>query len=181
MKRILALILTAVLISLLVIPAGTTLADQDFKTIRLPLSLTQEGEDTGHTLRNGMVIRTHTEGPINYFVMSYILNGAKPDTTYDICWEIVELGALYPITVYEGESIQTNGKGNGNLHTKGFTEVVRERIYPMTTLTFKVLFIEAGTGTLVPDSSLPPGVLFMFDGNVVFETDYFVVSFDWDW
>jgi len=41
MKKILALILTAVLISILVIPVGAALADKDFHTIRLPLSPTE--------------------------------------------------------------------------------------------------------------------------------------------
>ena len=86
MKKILALIITAVLISLLVIPVGTALADKDFHTVRLPLTLTSEGEGAGHTLRNGMVMKTHAEGPVNYYIMSVILNGAKPDTTYYIFW-----------------------------------------------------------------------------------------------
>jgi len=182
MKRILTLILTAVFISLLVIPVGTALADKDFHTIRLPLSLTQDGEDTGHTLRNGMVIRTHTEGPVNYLLMSYKLNGAKPNTTYIICWEILEMGAVYPYTVYnEGEIIQTDEDGNANLHVKFSPDVVRERVYPATTLTFKVLFIEEGTGILTPWPDLPLGVLLMIGGNVVFETNYFEVTLDWDW
>jgi hypothetical protein len=182
MKKILALISTTVLISLLVIPVGTALADKDFHTLRLPLSLTQEGEDTGHTLRNGMVIRTHTEGPVNYLLLTYILNGAKPNTTYIICWEILEMGAVYPYTVYNvGEIIQTDENGNANLHIKFSPEVVRRNVYPNTILTFKVLFIEEGTGTLTPWPDLPPGVLLMIGGNVVFETDYHEVPMDWDW
>jgi len=182
MKKILALILTAVLISILVIPVGAALADKDFHTIRLPLSPTE-----GHELRNGMVIRTHTEGPVNYLLMSYILNGAEPNTTYYICWEILEMGAIYPYTVYnEGEIIQTDKNGNGNLHVKFSPDVVGRNVYPEPTLHFRVLFIEENTWyTKTSMAPAYPGVWLIVGGDVVYETgapeEYFEVDMDWDW
>lgn len=171
MKKTLALILTAVLIALLIIPAGTALADQAFHTVSLPLSLTTAGALDGHTLRNGMVIRTHANGPINYAIGSYILNGAKPDTTYDICWEFAEFGWF---RVYEGHFIQTDKNGNGNLHWKASPADVREFIPPNTTLHAKVEFIAGGTRVYIPAY----GVWTIVGGVVVFETEVFEIYFD---
>lgn len=188
MKRIPTLILVAVLISLLIISAGAALSCKDYPIQRLPLSLTQEGEDAGHTLRSGSVTRVNFYGTKIYFTMSYKLRGAKPNTTYDICWEIEELGTLYPVTVYEGDSIQTNNRGNATLYTKGSMELVKERVYPATTLHFRVRFLEGGhlltdeelIGIGVDPETLPPGVSLMYGGNIIFETDWFEVNFVWD-
>ena len=171
MKKTLALILTAVLIALLIIPAGTALADQAFHTVSLPLSLTTAGALDGHTLRNGMVIRTHANGPINYAIGLYKLNGAKPDTTYDICWEFAEFGWL---PIYEYHSIQTDKNGNGNLHFKITPAHVSELGLNNSTLHAKVVFIAGGTPWPIPGYPFSTIV----GGVVVFETEVFEIYFD---
>jgi hypothetical protein len=169
MKRTLALISTAILVALLIIPAGTALADQSFHTVSLPLSLTTAGADAGHTLRNGWVTRIHANGPINYAIGSYILNGAKSDTTYDICWEFEEYGWL---PIYEYHFIETDKNGNGNLHWKASPALVP--IPPNTTLHAKVEFIAGGTPVYIPAY----GIWTIVGGVVVFETEVFEIYFD---
>ena len=197
MKRILALILTAVLISLLVIPVGTALADKDFHTIRLALSLTTEGEDDGHPLRNGMVMKTHAEGPNNFYIMSFILNGAMPNTTYDVSWKCwvwgpniglpegwvdyydMFLGPFGYSEAYLGHSIQTDKNGNGQLHCKRSPEEVWAMgVIPDTTLKFQLTFISDGEVVEVIPGT---GILAVDGGDCVFETDVFEAYFDGDW
>jgi hypothetical protein len=192
MKKIPTLILVAVLISLLVIPTGIALADKDFHTVRLELSKV-EGAPAEHDLRNGMVIRTHAEGPINYYVMSVILNGAKPNTTYELGWAIqgmvingTELpGVVDPITgdpVYThncSHSIETDKNGNGNLHYRKPPEEVLSTIPPgTTTIIFKVVLIEGGYQDVVMTNYGP--MQCWVEGVVALETDWFPVNFDWD-
>jgi hypothetical protein len=169
MKRTLAIIFTAILIALLVIPAGTALADQDFHTMRLPIYLTAEGEAAGHTLRNGHVVHTNTEGPVNYLIRSWRLNGALPDTRYDICYQFGD----YPgLTFYEYEFIQTDKNGNGDLHMKWPPEIASDT--PVTILNEKMVFIEGGTPVYVPAHD----ITLMIGGTVAFETEVFDLYYD---
>jgi hypothetical protein len=196
MKKILTIILTVVLISLLVILAGAALSCKDLSIQRMPLSLTEDGTNAGHTLRSGSVTRVNLYGPNIYFTMSYKLRGAKPDTTYYICWWMEPVFPPLPedfsVTVYVGETILTDSKGNGNAYYQFSREVVEQRVPGADTMTFKVLFIEGGLlmsdeEVGLPAGTLPPGVSLMVltdgtnvFGNIVFETELFVTDFYWD-
>lgn len=175
MKKTLAIIFTGILIALLVIPAGTALADQNFHTIKVPIYLTAEGEAAGHTLQNGWYKRTNTEGPINYFIESYKLTGAMPDTRYDIGWEM----EAYPGLIFTAEDyyIQTNKGGNAHVQWKFTPEQVWEMIGgpPTTSMSWNFVFIEGGTQV-----EIIPGVWIMVGGTRAFETDVVTVHYDWD-
>ena len=81
------LALTVVLGLALMVPASAApvLADQSFHTMRLPLSLTAAGEAAGQpTLRAGQVVDIHANGPTVYAIEQYLLNGAEPNTEYQV-------------------------------------------------------------------------------------------------
>ena len=77
--------LLLILLLAMAVTAGPTLADQSQHTTRLSLSVTAAGTAAGHPeLRSGQVVNTHTSGPVNFAIENYMVNGAKPDTTYDV-------------------------------------------------------------------------------------------------
>jgi len=175
MKRTLAFVITAILIALLVIPAGAALADQDYHTIMLPISLTQDGIDAGHTLRTGHLTTIHTEGPVNGLIRVYELNGALPDTTYQICYVFPD-EPYYYVAFYYWEDIHTDKNGNGSFFQRvppgGGTSVPQN---------MKIVFIEGGTPT-------PYGPYWLFyegdeenGGTRALETEVFEICFDQDW
>ena len=174
MKRTLAIISTAILIALLVIPVGTALADGEFHTIKVPISLTGEGAIAGHTLTSGWVMRTNTEGPVNYYVERYLLNGAKPNTTYDIGFEFEAVPGVVFTSFIELTSIQTNENGNGLLSYRNSPDMVAN-IYPNTTREWRCVFIEGGTRVPVA-----PGWWIIYGGTRAFETEMIEFHFDWD-
>jgi hypothetical protein len=173
MKRALAIVFAAILIALLVIPAGTTLADQNFHTIKVPIYLTAEGEAAGHTLQNGWYKRTNTEGPINYFIESYKLTGAKPNTRYELCAEMEAYPGL--IFCWEDYYIQTNNSGNAHVQWKFTPEQVWDMVEGEESLSWNFVFIEGGTPV-----EIIPGTWIMVGGTRAFETDVFEVCYDWD-
>ena len=167
MKRTLAVVFTTILVALLVIPATTALADQNFHpTLKIPISLTSEPGD--HTLRNGWHMRRHAEGPVNYLIESYMLNGALPDTRYDICVELPGYEGIYFVVDYVGFDycIQTDRNGNGQL----LARYSPDPFYfpPGGSMTWRWVFISGGT---------PSGGI-MVGGTAAFETDFFTVYFD---
>jgi hypothetical protein len=117
MKRILALIATAILIGLLVLPAGTAFADQAYHSERLPV----HSVAAGYPLQNGMVVNIHDNGATNFAVEEYILNGAKPNTTYELC-RVFQESILYmepPLAALDtGFALQTDKNGNGQCNIK---------------------------------------------------------------
>lgn len=105
------------LIGLLLIPSAVALADQSYHTERLSLTLTPAGGVAGHTLRNGMVVNIHPNGPVNGAIENYVLNGAKPNTEYQVSWNISEIAGEPvdpPLEVPTGMVVQTDKKGNGH-------------------------------------------------------------------
>ena len=76
---------TLCLAFLLPASAAPVLADQSFHTTRLPLSLTEEGVAAGQpTLRAGQVVDIHANGPTVFAIEQYLLNGAEPNTEYQV-------------------------------------------------------------------------------------------------
>lgn len=84
------------------------MADQSYHTERLPLRLTAVGEAAGHTLRNGMVVNSHPNGPVNGAIETYVLEGAKPNAEYEVWWVVEGVGP-----VFTGVVVSTDKQGNG--------------------------------------------------------------------
>ena len=78
-------LLSAALAFLLLATASPVLADQSNHTTRLPLWLTPAGQVAGHpTLRAGQVVNIHANGPVVFAIEDYLLNGARPLTSYAV-------------------------------------------------------------------------------------------------
>jgi hypothetical protein len=172
MKRILTLISALAVIGLFVIPSGVAFADQTYHTERLPLYLTDEGAAAGYPLRNGMVVNIHANGPNNAAIEHYMLNGAKPNTTYEICRVWAEnlyldftgdgvadawLPAHTPIDA--GAFIHTDKNGNGNCTIK----LTPEYLAPIVTRSFTVKFVFIVGGN--PVEVIPGTGLYKIDGG----------------
>jgi hypothetical protein len=77
--------LVPILLVAMAVMAGPVVADQTEHTTRLALSVTTAGTAAGHPeLKAGHVLNTHTNGPVNFAIEDYMINGAKPDTAYAI-------------------------------------------------------------------------------------------------
>jgi hypothetical protein len=105
-------------LALLLAPITLALADQDFHTERLPFSLTAEGaaaEPPHPTLRSGHVVDIHANGPQIGALERYVINGARPNSSYDVVLELFEgncEGAESPpVTTI---TLQTNKQGNAH-------------------------------------------------------------------
>ena len=163
MKKFLTLILVAVFTALLFIPTGAVLADQAYHTERLPVnSVASE-----YPLRNGVVVNIHMNGPVIFGAEEWILNGAKPNTTYQLAREFQEpfLGIFPPETPLDsGFVLQTNSKGNGNSHVTILPAEVAPVIeYGQTTVHVRLVFIVGG-------STNGNGVI--VGGTKAYETDW---------
>lgn len=91
-------------------------ADQDFHTARLPFVLTPEGELAGHPeLRSGHVVDIHANGPQIGALERYMINGAKPNTRYQVVLLVFEDDCggdfLFPIPTV---ILATNKHGNAH-------------------------------------------------------------------
>ena len=107
MKKV-AFLGTVVALLLSMAAPAVVMADQSYHTERLPLTLTAAGEAAGHTLRNGMVVNSHPNGPVNGAIETYVLVGATPNTEYAISWVVEGVG-----TVPTGVVVSTDKQGNG--------------------------------------------------------------------
>lgn len=84
MKRLLALLFTLACLVILS-SLGPVYGDQVFHTTRLNFVLTADGGAAGYPqLKVGQVIDIHPSGPTNGAIEVYMINGAKPDTTYQV-------------------------------------------------------------------------------------------------
>jgi hypothetical protein len=164
MKRILALISALMVIGLLVIPSGVAFADQLYHTDRLPLHSLIPSE---YPLRNGMVINLHPNGPNNMSIEHFMLNGAKPNTTYELCrvfqgetsYGGIPIPPEWPTDT--GYSIQTDSQGNGNCTI----HLTPEYLAPFQPRTFTGKFV------LMVGGSPVYGI--WVGGLAVYETDWF--------
>ena len=109
MHRILAVVVAAVLgVGLMVAPA---LADAVYHSRHIQLL------PTGATpLRSGFVENIHANGPNVFAREVYVLNGAQPNTTYQVTLEIFALDPTCSgdaAAVVPTATITTNAAGNG--------------------------------------------------------------------
>jgi hypothetical protein len=109
MQRLLAVVAAAVLgVGLMVAPA---LADAGYHSSHIQLLPTG-----GTPLRSGFVENIHVKGPEVFAREVYVLNGAQPETTYQVTLNIFVLDPSCtgsPGAVVPTAAITTNAAGNG--------------------------------------------------------------------
>lgn len=93
-------------------------ADRTFHTEQQPLVLTSAGAAAGHPdLRAGHVVDVHANGPQIYSLERYMLNGAKPNTAYQVTLSVSLTGCGSPQIVQVPTALlstNTQGDANGN-------------------------------------------------------------------
>ncbi len=90
-RRKLVVLGGAAILAMLLVAPRAGVADQLFHTVRLSLVLTPDGAAAGHpTLRSGHVVDIHPNGPVNGAHERYLLNGAKPNTAYDVVLRVFD-------------------------------------------------------------------------------------------
>jgi len=173
MKKLLALMATLAFVAALTVP-GTTLADQAYHTERLPV---HSDDLSTYPLRNGMVVNIHTNGTTDFAVEEYNLNGAKPNTTYELC-RVFQESILYiepPLAALDtGFSLTTDKNGNGQCNIKVLVSQVEPLIYyGQTDLHVSFVFIVGG-------GIDPADLLGMnwINGTTAYETDFTEIHLD---
>ena len=103
----LAVVSAAALLAL----AGTARADQAFHTLKAPLSAVGNAP-----LHSGWVSDSHANGPIIGAHEEYHLNGASPNTTYQVVIQFYPgvTGCPGGAVALPTASFTTNASGNGN-------------------------------------------------------------------
>jgi len=102
--------------ALILLPLTVVIADQTFHTQRLSFSLTEAGSLNGHPeLRSGDVVDIHANGPKIGALERYMINGAKPNTSYQVVLAAspVDCGADPSIFVPTA-TLVTNAQGNAH-------------------------------------------------------------------
>lgn len=84
-------------------------ADSTFHTEQIPL--TPAG---AAPLQSGFVVDIHTNGPVNYALERYVLNGAQPDTTYQVSTQLSFDSSCSTVAASVPDAtFGTNAAGNG--------------------------------------------------------------------
>ncbi len=156
----------------LLVPSGVSRADQTFPTLRVPLYSLDE---SSYPLKEGFVVVTHMNGPVNFEMKEFQLHGAKPNTQFFIYREFQEdlryqgTGAvLVPAgtKLYSGFSFWTDEHGDGHIITPlSPTAPSLEAIKGTVSLHIK---------NLLYNGALP-------EGTLAYEADWYETFFDWEW
>jgi len=179
MKKSIVIIAVILSISLLIIPMGIAFADQAFKTMRSEFNSTNPSV---YPLKDGFVVATHMNGPVNFEKKEFQLHGAKPNAKFYIYRsfsEVVHLGPPLNKTVpagtpmYSGYFIETDEHGNGHINT------------PLAPDAANLLALNAtGTVSLHITNKLYDGLLAKDGGSggvVAYVTQEYETFFDWKW
>jgi len=176
MKKWLIITAAVLLIGLLIIPFGVVFADQTFHTVRATFHSLNEAI---YPLKDGFVVATHMNGPVNFEKKEFQLHGAKPNTTFYIYRVFAEdLHRNTPPTfvpantpIYSGYSFTTDKNGNGHIVTPLAPD-------DPTLLAIKGTASSVSlhiTNLLVSDKLLPAG------GTKAYESEEYETFFDWGW
>ena len=105
------LVLTVASAAALLALAPTALADQAFHTLKAPLAAAGNAP-----LRSGWVSDSHANGPIIGAHEEYHVNGASPNTTYQVVIQFYPgvTGCPGGAVALPTASFTTNASGNGN-------------------------------------------------------------------
>ena len=80
-----AILAGAAALLLVVVGTGPVAADQSNHTERLQIAVTADGLGAGYpSLRTGQIVNIHASGPMVFALERYQLNGAAPDTAYNV-------------------------------------------------------------------------------------------------
>ncbi len=123
-------------LALVLTPLTVGVADQAFHTQRLSFSLTAAGVLDGHPeLRSGHVVDIHANGPKIGALERYMINGAKPNTSYQVVLAVspVDCGADPSIFVSTA-TLATNAQGNAH----GQWLFTPDQLAPLAGLTFGI-------------------------------------------
>jgi hypothetical protein len=103
--------ITAATVAAAALVASPALADQVFHTSHAAVHPV-----AGAPLQSGFVNDIHTNGTVNAAHEEYHLNGAQPDTTYQVQLLIYGTQSCTgaPLLVLPTAQLTTNGAGNGN-------------------------------------------------------------------
>lgn len=111
LRRVAAVVLVVAMGTIPLAIAGTASADQAYHTERLVF----EAVGGAPELRSGHVVNSHSNGPQRYAHEQYMVNGAAPNTTYQVVLEVFADSActspLFPIpttTLATGKSGQAS-------------------------------------------------------------------------
>ncbi len=113
--------LVPIVLLTMAVTAGPALADQSQHTTRLSLSVTAAGAAAGHPeLRSGQVVNTHTSGPVNFAIEDYMINGAKPATSYDVVLLLFAGSCSGPLAFpfANGAVLMTDARGDAHGQAK---------------------------------------------------------------
>jgi len=116
-KRLLTL--ATIACATLLMSTTSAFADQTFHSVRLSLAPV-----AADPLRNGDVVDIHANGPVNYAIEEYHLNGATPNASYAV--EYLITGAPFGTAVCgsgafpfpNGATVSTDRDGDGNAQLK---------------------------------------------------------------
>src|SRR5574341_1042473 len=102
-------------VALLLTLSTTVVADQVYHSERLPLALTDAGVFVGHPeLRSGQVVNIHPNGPVNGALERYMINGALPNTGYQVVLQVFTSSICggVPALLIPTAILETNAQGN---------------------------------------------------------------------
>jgi hypothetical protein len=167
-KRGLFLVPHVALIGVLLLVPGVALADQTMHTVRGPF---HSLNDSTYPLKDGFVVVTHMNGPVNFEKKEFQLHGAKPNTQFFLYRVLPEgAGPIPPGTIlYAGFSLWTDGHGNGHVIT------------PMAPTASNLELLKSfGVDHLLLTNVLYDGLV--EDGGIpAYATDSWVTYLDFEW
>ena len=140
----------------LMLAPGSVFADQTYHTDHLGVSLTPAGAVAGHPqLRAGFVNDIHTQGPINSAIEDYLLNGAKPNTTYRVVLllQAANCSGTFLFPFPNGASVVTNEEGNGHNQLKITPEQVTALGLHNTNFGIRWSFVAGSTAAYLSECS----------------------------
>jgi hypothetical protein len=166
-------LLAGLLLALGALAPGLALADQTMHTVR---GVFHSLDASTYPLKDGFVVVTHMNGPINFEKKEFQLHGAKPDTEYFLYRVLPDgvPGVVPPgAALYAGLSFWTDKHGNGHV------------VAPMApTAANLVLFKSLGVDHLLLTNVLYDGLLVKDGGSggtPAYATDSWVTYLDFDW
>ncbi len=146
-------------LALVLMPLTVVVADKVFHSQRLSFSLTAFGALHEHPeLRSGHVVDIHANGPQIGALERYMINGAKPTTSYQVILHLLDGGyAGDQIALVHTTTLETDTHGNA----RGQVVFTAEQLAPFAGMVFGVQW------TLVAD-----------DNIIAYETPCIIVAVD---
>jgi hypothetical protein len=109
--------LALALVISVVVGGGTAYGDKAYRTERLEFNLTPAGAVAGHPeLRAGQFVNVHANGPVIYTQERFMLNGARPETVYQLVLRFQD-GCEGPV-LFDFPFVVLETDGHGNAHAR---------------------------------------------------------------